>query len=143
MVMMSTADKKRRRRRTINWKDGGRRQETTATRDSDERRRRQRIGNDDCGGLRQLQRTAMATDEDGVERQRHARAGDGRRWRGTRPGGEQNGIPNCFVRQSVERIMDSSIGGERSDQEKQMHLPRNFSLSTTFSRKTSLCDVIW
>ena len=44
-------------------------QETTATvtSDSDKRWRRQRIGDDDCGGLRQLPRTAMATDDDGID----------------------------------------------------------------------------
>ena len=45
LVMMSTANKKRRRRRRwrrwrwINWKDRGRRRETTATRHSNKRRR--------------------------------------------------------------------------------------------------------
>ncbi len=70
MAMMSISDKKRRwqRRRAINWKDGGRRREITASRDSDKRRQRQRIGDDDdCGGLMRLPRTAMATDGDGVE----------------------------------------------------------------------------
>ena len=85
--MMSTTDKRRRQRqrrrrqrRTINWKDGGHQRETTVTRDSDERWRRQRIGDDDCGGLRRLPRTAMAMDDDDVEQQRHVRAGGGQRW---------------------------------------------------------------
>ena len=37
------------------------RRETTATRDSDKRRRRQPISVNDCGGLRRLPRTAIAT----------------------------------------------------------------------------------
>ena len=64
----------------MNWKVGGRRHETMATRDSDERRLRQRIGVNDCGGLRRLSWTAMATDDDGVDPRRHERAGGGRRW---------------------------------------------------------------
>ena len=81
MAMMSTADKKRWRLRwwTINWKDGGRRRETTATRDRDERRQRQRIGQGDCGGLWRLPWTAMAAD-DGIEHRQHARAGGRQRW---------------------------------------------------------------
>ena len=72
-----------------NWKYGGCGRETTVTRDSNERRPRQRIGDDDCGGLRQLPWTAMATDDDGVERRRtrlRAADDDGEE---TRPSGEQ------------------------------------------------------
>jgi len=81
---MSTANKKwwqrRQQRRTINWKDGGHQQETFATRDINKSRQRQRIGDNNCGGLQRPLRTAMAMDDDSVERERHMRAGGGRRW---------------------------------------------------------------
>ena len=98
MAMMSTADKNRWwwQRRTINWKDGGRRQETTARRDSDERWQRQRIGGDDCDGLRRLPQTAMAADDDGVERRRHARVADNDGQR-MRPGDKQR-RHSAFIR---------------------------------------------
>ena len=54
--------------------------ETTATRDSNKRRQRQRIGDDDCGSLWRLPRIAMATDDNGVDQQWHARAGGRRQW---------------------------------------------------------------
>ena len=113
-AMMSTADKKRQRRwrRAINWKDGGRQRETMVMRDSDERRRRLRIGDDDCGGLWQLPRTAMMSTADKKWRRRRRR----RRAINWKDGGRRQ--ETMVTRDSDERrrrqqIGDNDCGGLR------------------------------